>query len=53
MKIFLDPKVGKEFYEDEFYFMDRDSTLMFKCEAVDTGTGDGWATFKRSNSSVT
>jgi uncharacterized protein (TIGR02118 family) len=53
MRIFLEPKVGKEFYEDEFNFMDRDRTLMFKCEAVDTGTGDGWATIKQRDSFVT
>jgi hypothetical protein len=40
-RIFSDPVIGQEFYEDEFNFMDRSKTIMFKCEAVDTGTGDG------------
>lgn len=52
MKIFLDPQVGREFYEDEFNFMDRDRTVMFKCEAVDTGTGDGKGTLLRHQSAV-
>lgn len=38
MQIFLEPDVGREFYEDEFNFMDRDRTIMFKCDPVDTGT---------------
>lgn len=49
MALFLEPDIGREFYEDEFNFMDRDRTIMFKCEAVDNGTGDGRATLDRQN----
>jgi len=36
-KIFADPKIGRQFYEDEEDFLDRKSVVMLKCAEVDTG----------------
>ena len=42
-RVFSDPLVGQEFYEDELNFMDRDRTIMYRCEVVDTSPSDGTA----------
>ena len=41
-----DPVIGKVFYEDEEHFLDRAATKMVRCDARDTGPGDGAETLK-------
>ncbi|MEZ5735442.1 MAG: EthD domain-containing protein [Novosphingobium sp.] len=42
-EVFQHPVIGKEFYDDEEHFLDREATMLFKCSVGDTGTGDGHA----------
>jgi len=45
--LFAHPVIGKEFYDDEGRFLDRDAVVSILCregEVVDTGPGDGHGT---------
>jgi EthD domain len=37
-KIFAEPEIARQFYEDEEDFLDRKSVIMLKCDEVDTGS---------------
>lgn len=45
--LFKHPVIGKDFYDDEDRFLDRDAVIAILCregDVVDTGVGDGAAT---------
>ncbi|CAN7328086.1 EthD domain-containing protein [Phenylobacterium sp. LjRoot225] len=46
IRLLADPVISKVFYEDEEHFLDRDATLLIKCDARDTGPGDGAETLR-------
>jgi hypothetical protein len=49
-RIFKIPEIGKEFYDDEGRFLDRDAVLSITCrdnEVINTGTGGGHGTLER------
>ena len=46
MALFADPAISRIFFEDEEHFLDRDATVMIKCDCRDTGTGDGAETLR-------
>jgi hypothetical protein len=49
-RIFKDPEIGKEFYDDEGRFLDRDAVLSITCrdhDVINTGTGGGHGTLER------
>jgi hypothetical protein len=45
--LFAHPVIGKDFYDDEERFLDRDAVVSIVCregDVVDTGPGTGWRT---------
>lgn len=45
--LFKHPVIGKDFFDDEDRFLDRDAVVAILCregDVVNTGTGDGYAT---------
>ena len=49
-RIFAIPEIGKEFYDDEANFLDRDAVVSIRCrdgDVVNTGTGGGHGTLER------
>lgn len=46
MQLLSEPEIGRIFHDDEEHFLDRDATMLFKCDPRDTGPGDGAETLK-------
>lgn len=50
MGLLADPVISKVFHEDEEHFLDREATVLIKCDPHDTGPGDGAETLKLKGS---
>jgi hypothetical protein len=46
IRVMTDPRIGRMFADDEEKFLDREATMLIKCDARDTGPGDGAETLK-------
>ena len=47
-RLLHDPVIGKIFLDDEEHFLDGPATRLVRCDTMDTGSGDGAETLKRS-----